>query len=96
VRVTGRMGGSSGKPVKMAYALANRSDSFSGMPDYLSGWTDETGYYTIYLPRGKYYVGSSTTYPPEKNGHISYKEMNIESDTSGVDIINNQLQDTPK
>ena len=96
VRISGRIVDSNGSPVKMAYALANRSDSFSGIPDYLSGWTDETGHYTLYLPRGKYYVGSSTTYPPEKDSHISYKEINIEGDTSDVDVIINQLQDAPK
>jgi hypothetical protein len=96
VRITGRIVESSGRPVKMAYALANRNDSFAGMPDYLSGWTDDTGYYTLYLPRGKYYVGSSTTYPPDKNSHISYREMTIVGDTSDADIIINQLRDIPK
>jgi hypothetical protein len=96
VRITGRIVEGSGRPVKVAYALANRSDSFAGMPDYLSGWTDETGQYTLYLPRGKYYVGASTIYPPDKGSHIGYKEITIEGDTSDIDIIINRLQDIPK
>jgi hypothetical protein len=94
VRITGRIVESTGRPVKMAYALANRNVSF-GIPDYLSAWTDETGYYTLYLPRGKYYMGSSSTYPPDKNSHISYKEMTIEGDTTNVDIIIKSTSEYP-
>jgi hypothetical protein len=89
VRITGRILESSGSPVKMAYALANRSEIFSGMPDYISGWTDETGHYTLYLPPGKYHVGSSTTYPPDKKSHINYRNMTIDGDLSELDIILN-------
>jgi hypothetical protein len=96
VLISGKIVDSNGSLVKMAYALANRSDGFSGMPDYLSGWTDETGYYKLYLPRGKYYVGASTIYPPDKGSHIGYKEITIEGDTSDIDIIINRLQDIPK
>lgn len=95
-RITGRIL-RKGSPVKKAYALANRTDSFSVMPDYLSAWTDETGNYTLYLPSGKYYIGSSTTYPPDRNSQIFYREINIEGDMSGVDLtVNQQKQDIPK
>jgi hypothetical protein len=64
VRIAGRILESGGKPVRMAYALANSSDNLSEVPDYLSGWTDETGHYALYLPRGKYHIGVAATFPP--------------------------------
>ena len=93
VRIAGRILDSDGKPVRMAYALANRSDNLSEVPDYLSGWTDETGYYALYLPRGKYYLGFSTTFPPDKK-YRPVREMIIESEKSNVDIVINKSLDT--
>lgn len=86
LRISGRIVDSDGNPVKMAYAIANKNDIFSEVPDYLSGWTDETGRYTLYLPRGKYYIGFATTFPPEKS-RLTFKEMIIEGDKSDIDIF---------
>jgi hypothetical protein len=88
-RMTGRILDTDGTPVKMAYAFANRVGNSPGIPDYLSTWTDETGYYNISLPPGRYLVGSSVAYPPEKNG---IREVNIESDLSDVDFIIDKSQ----
>ncbi len=94
VRIAGRILESDGKPVRMAYAIANRSDNISEVPDYLSGWTDETGYYAIYLPRGKYYIGAAVTFPPGK-GNLSFKEIMIGEDKKDIDIVVNKPLETP-
>lgn len=95
VRIAGRILGSDGKPVRMAYAIANKSDNLSEVPDYLSGWTDETGYYALYLPRGKYHIGAAATFPPGK-GHLTFREMIIEGDKQDLDIIINKPLNTPQ
>lgn len=95
VRIAGRILESNGKPVRMAYAVANRSDNLSAVPDYLSGWTDETGYYALYLPRGKYYIGAAATFPPGE-GNLPFREMIIEGDKKDLDIIVNKPLNTPQ
>ena len=95
VRITGRILDSDSKPVRMSYAIANRRDNLSDVPDYLSGWTDETGYYVLYLPRGKYYIGAAATFPPDK-GNLPVKEMIIEGDKKDLDIIVSKPLNTPK
>jgi hypothetical protein len=89
VKITGRILDSDSRPVKMAYAIANRSDTLSEVPDYCSGWTDEAGYYALYLPRGKYRMGAAASFPPGK-GDLNFKEMIIEGDKKELDIIVNK------
>ena len=93
VRIAGRILDGDGKPVKMAYAIANRSDSFFEVPDYLSGWTDETGAYALYLPRGKYFIGGSATFPPDQK-YRADRELISESEKSDVDIAIRKHSDT--
>ncbi len=93
VKIAGRILERDGRPVRMAYAIANRGDNISEVPDYLSGWTDENGLYELYLPRGKYYIGGSSTFPPGK-GNLLFKEMLIEEDVKDFDIIVNKPLNT--
>jgi len=95
VRIAGRILDSDGKPVRMAYAIANRSDNLSEVPDYLSGWTDETGHYALYLPRGKYHISVAATFPPGK-GNLNFREMIIDSDKQDLDIIVNEPINIPQ
>jgi hypothetical protein len=95
VRIAGRILESDGRPARMAYAIANSSDNLSEVPDYLSGWTDETGYYALYLPRGKYHIGAAASFPPGK-GNLPFKEMIIECDKKDLDIIVNKPFITPQ
>jgi len=85
-KIKGKIIDENGLPVRMAYAIANRDEKISGVPDYISAWTDEEGYYTLYVPRGKYYIGSALTFPPGENYNIN-QEVVIESDSLNVDII---------
>jgi uncharacterized GH25 family protein len=89
ISITGRIVDSSGMPVKMAYAIANKNNVPSEMPDYLSGWTDETGYFAMHLPRGRYYIGCAATFPPGKS-QVTYREIIIEADTADVNILIDQ------
>ncbi|WP_243689214.1 hypothetical protein [Geotalea toluenoxydans] len=52
-----------GAPVSSAYVLVNATREVSQLPDYVSGWTEETGLYTLYLPPGEYFVGAAVTFP---------------------------------
>ena len=42
-----------GQPVEMAYLFANRKRGAVEFPDFISGWSDERGYFTFYVPRGR-------------------------------------------
>ncbi|SPP99891.1 exported hypothetical protein [Candidatus Sulfobium mesophilum] len=88
VMVAGRILDGDGKPVRMAYALAKKGGDLSEVPDYLSGWTDETGYYALYLPRGKYHLGAAASFPSDE-GNLSFTEVIIDGDKKDIDIIMN-------
>lgn len=63
VKVSGRVVGSDGAPVSSAYVLVNAGREVSQLPDYVSGWTVETGQYTLYLPPGEYFIDAAVTFP---------------------------------
>jgi uncharacterized GH25 family protein len=86
IAIRGRVLDSEGKPVRMAYAIADRNAHFSGMPGFFSGWTDMEGNYVLYLPRGKYFIGAAASFPPRWD--YSYdKEVLIETDTDSLDMV---------
>lgn len=62
-KIQGEILGPGRKPVANAYAYANRSQSPTRLPDYLSAWTDDSGRYTLFLPKGTYYLGWATDFP---------------------------------
>ncbi len=86
VKISGRIVDEKGSPVSKAYAIANRSSTVGGIPDYLSAWVDHEGHYTLYIPRGRYYIGSAVTFPP---GQASFMEgqITVDADRSDFDII---------
>lgn len=85
-RVSGRIIDEDGTPVLDAYALAGKSEKVTGIPEYLSAWTDHDGRYTIYLPRGRYYLGGSVVYPPG-DAYFMRGEITIDGDKDGLDIV---------
>lgn len=85
LKIKGRIIDESGSPVKGAYATANRAGKISGFPDYLSAWTDSEGGFTLYVPRGTYFIGSATAVPPGGSYMVS-GEMTFEDNRSGLEI----------
>lgn len=85
IRIKGRVLDEQGLPVKAGYVIANKSEKKTDMPDYLSGWTDDEGHYMIYLPRGKYYLGAASVFPPGK-GVLVDRAVFFDADMPGLDI----------
>jgi hypothetical protein len=85
-KIKGRIIDKNGFPAKMVYAIANNNKVITEIPDYVSTWTDEEGNYTLYLPKGKYYMGYATEFPPGQK-YTLIKEIVLESDKSDLDII---------
>ena len=62
-------------PVGKVYVIANKDKKCSGIPDYLSAWTDRTGSFTLYVPRGKYFIGYASSFPPGQDCVIQSEEV---------------------
>jgi len=86
IKIKGRILDEQGVPVKAGYVIANKSEKKTDMPDYLSVWTDDEGHYMIYLPRGKYYMGAASHFPPGKGGRAD-RTMFFDADMLDLDII---------
>nr|MBF0222380.1 carboxypeptidase regulatory-like domain-containing protein [Desulfobulbaceae bacterium] len=86
VRVSGRILDQKGSPVVMAYAMADTVKRFKEIPRYLSAWTDETGQYLLFLPKGRYYLGVLTGFPPDADYSLT-QELLVDDDRSGLDVI---------
>ncbi len=85
-RITGRIVDEQGAPQPGAYAMANRSAVLLGIPDYLSLGADEAGRYTLYLPRGNYYLGAATVFPPGRDSVLK-GPVSVDGDRADVDIV---------
>ncbi|MDA8169035.1 MAG: carboxypeptidase-like regulatory domain-containing protein [Nitrospiraceae bacterium] len=87
IKISGRIIDEKGSPVSGAYAIASRKEKFSGVPDYLSTWVDKEGRYTLYLPKGNYYIGCAGAFPPGQDFHFMGGQVNADADKTGVDIV---------
>jgi hypothetical protein len=85
VRISGRIIDEKGAPVKRAYAIARKRETVGDIPEYLSAWADADGHYTLYLPRGEYFIGSAADVPPGTTYYIQ-GVITADKDASGVDI----------
>ncbi len=86
IKISGKIVGKTGAPLKDMYIFANRGMELKEIPDYISSWTEDEGYYTLHLPEGRYFLGSASEFPPDfKN--IMLKEIYVKSDQSGYNII---------
>lgn len=86
IKIKGRVMDKNKIPLAGIYIIANRDKKHSGIPEYISAWTDDTGYYTLYIPRGKYYIGYARSFPPDKDYRI-YSEAVLDADEVDFDII---------
>ena len=86
-KIQGRILDTHEKPVAMAYVLADsRSTPATDIPQHLSAWTDIEGKYTLYLPAGEYYLGTSTLMPPSPKGELLHF-IEVAEDMQGVDLL---------
>jgi hypothetical protein len=86
VRISGRVVDEKGRPVPMAYAMANKMQQFGTLPEYISPWTGDQGEYAIYLPPGRYYLGAAIGFPP-KHGYNLKLVQQFVGDTEKIDLI---------
>jgi hypothetical protein len=84
--IRGRILDANEKPVAMAYVLADSSKRAAEIPQYLSAWTGIEGKYTLYLPAGEFYMGTSTVMPPAPNKELSHF-IKVAGDMQGVDLV---------
>jgi hypothetical protein len=86
LKISGRILDEKGAPVANAYAIADRSGTFDGVPAYLSAWADRDGRYTLYLPRGNYFIGSASAVPPGRTS-LMQGRVAVNADRSDLDIV---------
>jgi hypothetical protein len=65
-----------GKTVANAYVFARTGTVTATLPEYFSGWTDDTGRFSIKLPPGRYHIGCDTEFPPAA-GHENIQEIDV-------------------
>jgi len=85
IKITGRLLDSSGAPVAGVYALADPAPN-GELPLYLSTWTEADGVYTLYLPKGKIFLGAARVFPPVNAYHLE-REVEFDADVVGEDLV---------
>lgn len=85
IKVTGRILDPSGAPVAGAYAMADPSPK-GQLPLYLSTWSEADGLYTLFLPKGKIFLGVARVFPPGSDYHLD-READFNDDAVGEDLV---------
>ncbi len=93
IKIEGRIKDKNGIPVQGVYAFANNKEGVKEIPDYISGWTDGEGDYTLYLPAGKYFFGYAEEIPMVLHNKV-LRELSFENSLKGIDIIAYSLKKT--
>jgi len=86
VKIKGRVLDMNNIPVEKAYVIANKNKECHVIPDYLSAWTDNKGHYTLYIPKGRYYIGYAMSFPPEQDCRV-HSEAVFDADEIDFVII---------
>ncbi len=94
-RITGRILDSSGEPSNKAFAFASRHEQETLVPGYFSAWTDAEGNFTIYLPNGNFYLGTTTTFGPGQK-YKAETALKVEGDKDNVELLVNIVDDVKK
>jgi len=83
--VQGVLLGKNGQPLQHAYAYAHRDEVITGVPDFLSTWTDGSGSYVLFLPAGEYSFGLASEFPPGLDS-LPHIRVRIDNDTKDFDM----------
>ncbi|MEW6427531.1 MAG: carboxypeptidase-like regulatory domain-containing protein [Thermodesulfobacteriota bacterium] len=73
VRVRGRVVDEAGKPVAMAYVVADTTARPAEIPAHVSAWTGEDGGFELLLPRGAFHVAALREFPPPRGVELGYR-----------------------
>jgi len=84
-KVSGRIIDAKGTAVKNAYVVVNRHNQAVTFPDYFSPWTDAQGRFSLFLPKGAYFVGAETTLGPNQKFR-GEQALTVEGDSEGVEV----------
>ena len=63
-RLSGRVIDKNGKPLEGYYVCAWRPPLTDRLPDLISGWTDRSGEYLLFMPPGEYRISAAAAFPP--------------------------------
>ncbi len=85
VPVRGRVLDAAGKPVVMAYAVADTVAEKGGLPRHVSAWTGVDGVYELMLPPGGYFLGAARQFP-QTGGYRLPRELEVREEVAGVDL----------
>jgi hypothetical protein len=85
IKVTGRILDPSGVPVAGAYVMADSAPT-GQLPLYLSTWSEADGLYTLFLPKGKIFLGVARAFPPGSDYHLD-READFNDDAVGEDLV---------
>ena len=86
VHVSGTIKDEDGEPVALAYAMADSTKQFKKLPKYISAWTDKSGHYSLYLPKGRFYFGAALGFPPD-TAYLLSSELSLGGDVKSVDLV---------
>ncbi len=86
VHVSGKIMDEDGEPVALAYAMADSTKQFKKLPKYISAWTDKSGHYSLYLPKGRFYLGAALGFPPDAD-YVLSGELALDGDVKSADLV---------
>ena len=90
--VKGRIVDKNSVPVGNVYVFANHGMAMREFPDYISAWSNEKGTYSLYLPKGTYYVGYAVEFPPVLLNKMVV-EIELTNNMQDFDIIADIIQE---
>jgi hypothetical protein len=95
IKISGRVLDQKGMPVSDVYVFANRTMGMKEIPDYISGWADAEGAYTIYVPAGNYYLGDASEFPVTAENRVLIG-LTVNDEKNDIDIIVYPVNTTEK
>ena len=94
VSVAGRVRDRQGRGVAGFYVYVRSVRDASGIPEYVSAWSDRSGSYRLQLPPGRYYFGTAAVFPPPPGGDLA--ELSLASaGREGCDFTVDTPEGTP-